>query len=141
MDAYSRSLTITHETVVNGPQVAFRRASNYDETGWRRAWHVKGREIFGRNYFCPQIRALQIGDDGVLVRALSTMLEIQAPLPVAQLPRPLDADGKTLFNSVYGVSTLRKVKRHEIVAAVDGEAVNIYDVNFEPSGALPGLRR
>jgi hypothetical protein len=60
------------------------------------------------------------------------MLEIQAPLPVAQLPRPLDAEGKTLFNSVYGVSTLRKVKRHETIAAVDGEAVNIYDVNFEP---------
>jgi hypothetical protein len=74
-------------------------------------------------------------------RALSTMLEIQAPLPVAQLPRPLDAEGKTLFNSVYGVSTLRKIKRHEIVAAVDGEAVNIYDVNLEPPGALLGFIR
>jgi hypothetical protein len=65
-------------------------------------------------------------------RALSTMLEIQAPLPVAQLPRPLDAEGKPFFNSVYGVSTLKKVKRHEIVAAVDGEAINVYDVNFDP---------
>jgi hypothetical protein len=58
------------------------------------------------------------------------MLEIQAPLPVAQLPRPLDAEGKSLFNSVYGVSALKKVKRYEIVAAVDGEAINIYDVNL-----------
>jgi hypothetical protein len=69
------------------------------------------------------------------------MLEIQASLPVAQLPRPLDAEGKTLFNSIYGVSTLKKVKRHEIVAAVDGEAVNIYDVNLEPPGALLGFIR
>lgn len=61
------------------------------------------------------------------------MLEIQVPLPVAQLPRPLDAEGKSLFNSVYGVSALKKVKRYEIVAAVDGEAVNIYDVSSDPS--------
>ena len=74
-------------------------------------------------------------------RALSTMLEIQAPLPVAQLPRPLDAEGKSFFNSVYGVSTLKKVKRHEIVAAVDGEAINVYDVNFDPLVLFRVLRR
>jgi hypothetical protein len=115
---------------VNRLRVAFRRASNYDETGWRRAWHVKGREIFGRNYFRPHIQALR--RQRARERALSTMLELRAPLPVAQLPRPLDAEGKPFFNSVYGVSTLKKVKRHEIVAAVDGEAINIYDVNFDP---------
>jgi hypothetical protein len=82
--------------------------------------------------FCPHIQAPQIGDDGVLVSVRSpTMLELQAPLPVAQLPRPLDAEGKTHFNSVYGVSTLKKVKRHEIVAAVDGEAISICDVSFD----------
>ena len=60
----------------------------------------------------------------------STMLEIQTALPLAQLPRPLDPEGKTLFNSVYGVSVWKKVKRYEIVAAIDGEAVNLYDVNI-----------
>ena len=60
------------------------------------------------------------------------MLEIQAPLPVAQLPRPFEAEGKTLFNSVYGVSTSKKVKRYEIVAAVDGEALNLYNVSVGP---------
>jgi hypothetical protein len=57
------------------------------------------------------------------------MLEIQAALQLAQLPRPLDPEGKTSFNSVYGVSASKKVKRYEIVAAIDGEAVNLYDVN------------
>src|SRR5271170_5314909 len=70
-NACSRSLTIIHETAVNWLQVAFHRASNYDETGWRRAWHVKCREIFGRNYFCPHIQALQIGDDSMLVSVRS----------------------------------------------------------------------
>jgi hypothetical protein len=94
---------------------------------------VKGREIFGTKLFPPahpddaDWRHQRAGE-----RALSTMLEIQAPLPVAQLPRPLDTEGKPFFNSVYGVSTLKKVKRHEIVAAVDGEAINIYDVHFDP---------
>jgi hypothetical protein len=60
------------------------------------------------------------------------MMQLQAPLPLAQLPRQLDAEGKTLFNSVYGLSTSEKVKRYEIVAAVDGEAVNLYDVNRAP---------
>jgi hypothetical protein len=60
------------------------------------------------------------------------IMEIQAPLPLAQLPRPLDAEGKTLFNSVYGLSASRKVKRYEIVAAVDGEAINLYDVSIDP---------
>lgn len=70
------------------------------------------------------------------------MIELQAPLPLAQLPRPLDAEGKTLFNSVHGLSNLRKVKRYEIVAAVDGEAINLYDViidSFVPSQILKRL--
>ena len=57
------------------------------------------------------------------------MLEMQAPLPVAQLPRPLDNEGRSLFNSVFGASTLGKVKRYEVVAAIDGEAVSLYDVS------------
>lgn len=109
---------------------------NYDETGWRRAWHVEGREIFWAKLFLPAHPGAVDWRRRARERALSTMLEIQAPLPVAQLPRPLDAEGKTLFNSIYGVSTLKKVKRHEIVAAVDGEAVNIYDVNFETPGTF-----
>src|SRR2546421_11659692 len=94
---------------------------------------MKCREIFGRNYSYRTSRAL--ADWRRLrarERALSIMLEIQASLPVAQLPRPLDAEGKFFFNSVYGVSTLKKVKRHEIVAAVNAEAINVYDVNFGP---------
>lgn len=58
------------------------------------------------------------------------MMQLQPPLVLAQLPRPLGAEGRILFNSVYGVSPSGKIKRHEIVGAVDGEAVNIYDVNI-----------
>lgn len=69
-------------------------------------------------------------DGGVQEHALSTMMLLQAPIPLAQLPRPLDPDGQTFFNSVYGLSTLKKAKRHEVIAAVDGEAINLYDVRI-----------
>ena len=62
--------------------------------------------------------------------ALSAVMLLQAPIPFAQLPRPLEPDGQTFFNSVYGLSTLKKVKRHEIVAAIDGEAINLYEVRI-----------
>jgi hypothetical protein len=84
---------------------------------------------------CPHLEITQ--DGGLHERTLSTMMQLQAPLPLAQLPRPLDVEGKTLFNSVYGLSASGKVKRFEIVAAVDGEAVNLYDVNTAPS--IPSL--
>jgi hypothetical protein len=58
------------------------------------------------------------------------MMLLQAPIPLAQLPRSLDPDGQTFFNSVYGLSTLKKAKRHEVIAAVDGEAINLYDVRI-----------
>jgi hypothetical protein len=53
---------------------------------------------------------------------------LQAPVLLAQLPRPLDPDVQTFFNSVYGLSRSKKAKRHEVAAAIDGEAINLYDV-------------
>ena len=55
------------------------------------------------------------------------MFELQAPSVLAQLPRQL-TEGKILFGPVYGRRASEKVKRYEIVAAVDGEAINIYNV-------------
>jgi hypothetical protein len=109
---------------------AFRRASNYDETGWRRGLAPGMPTVFlDKIVSCPHLEALQDGPHNLV---LSMIMKVQAPLALAQLPRPLETGGKNWFNSVYGVSTLRKVKRYEVVAAVDGEAVNLYDVNIDP---------
>lgn len=48
---------------------------------------------------------------------------------VASLPLPFDAEnGRTYAAPVTSFSGSRKRKRHEVVAGVDGESVNIYNV-------------
>ncbi|KAL1961193.1 hypothetical protein VTO42DRAFT_3138 [Malbranchea cinnamomea] len=68
-------------------------------------------------------------------------MALQAPSLIASLPRPLAAsDRKCQFAEVYGLDGSKKRKRYEIVAAIDGEAVNIYNVHFPKlvtSYALP----
>ncbi len=54
----------------------------------------------------------------------------EAPYTIAALPKPLDAThGRTRSAPVYGIRDLKKRKRHEVVVAVDGESVNIYNVH------------
>ncbi|GAD99041.1 conserved hypothetical protein [Paecilomyces variotii No. 5] len=56
-------------------------------------------------------------------------MELQAPSVLAQLPRPLQGStGKTQIGEVYSLSDSRKRKRYEVAVAVDGEALNIYNV-------------
>lgn len=56
-------------------------------------------------------------------------MDLQAPSVLAQLPRPLHAStGKTHIGDVYSLADSKKRKRYEVVVAVDGEAVNIYNV-------------
>ncbi|EFR04709.1 hypothetical protein MGYG_07718 [Nannizzia gypsea CBS 118893] len=58
-------------------------------------------------------------------------MSLPAPSLLAQLPRPLvNAGGKIQFGEVYGIQGLKKRKRHEIIAAIDGEGVNIYNAQF-----------
>ncbi|KAK2748163.1 hypothetical protein FQN57_001288 [Myotisia sp. PD_48] len=58
-------------------------------------------------------------------------MSLQAPSLLAQLPQPLGSDGgKVQFGEVYGVHGIKKRKRHEIVAAIDGEGINIYNAQF-----------
>ena len=90
---------------------------------------IKKPTFFGTKLFLARISSRCPAGWRSHDRAITMMMEIQAPLPVAQLPRPLNAEGKSLFNSVFGASTSGKVKRYEIVAAIDGEAVNLYDVS------------
>lgn len=48
---------------------------------------------------------------------------------IATLPQPFDAEnGRTFATPVHSFSGSRKRKRHEIVASVDGESVNVYNV-------------
>lgn len=60
---------------------------------------------------------------------------------VASLPKPLDADhGTTKAAPVYGLHGSKKRKRHEVAVGVDGEGVNIYNVQSQSiitSYALP----
>ncbi|KAF7117997.1 hypothetical protein CNMCM5793_007366 [Aspergillus hiratsukae] len=56
-------------------------------------------------------------------------MDLQPPSVLAQLPRPLHAStGKTQIGEVYSLAESKKRKRYEVVVAVDGEAVNIYNI-------------
>ena len=66
-------------------------------------------------------------------------MNIEPPVVLAQLPRPLGLGSKTRLNCVYGVSAGRKAKRYEVLAAADGEAVNLYDVSIPQLRSLPFL--
>ncbi|OQE27863.1 hypothetical protein PENSTE_c004G05956 [Penicillium steckii] len=56
-------------------------------------------------------------------------MDLQSPSILAQLPRPLHAStGKTHIGDVYSLTDAKKRKRYEVAVAVDGEAVNIYNV-------------
>ena len=58
-------------------------------------------------------------------------MDLQQPSVLAQLPRPLHASkGKTRIGEVYSLSDSKKRKRYEVAVAVDGEAVNIYNVGL-----------
>ncbi|KAJ5083449.1 hypothetical protein N7456_012876 [Penicillium angulare] len=56
-------------------------------------------------------------------------MDLQSPSILAQLPRPLHAStGKTRIGDVYSLADAKKRKRYEVSVAVDGEAINIYNV-------------
>ncbi|KAJ5674529.1 uncharacterized protein N7477_004463 [Penicillium maclennaniae] len=56
-------------------------------------------------------------------------MDLQSPSVLAQLPRPLHAStGKTRISDVFSLADAKKRKRYEVAVAVDGEAVNIYNV-------------
>ncbi|KAL4742434.1 hypothetical protein BDV11DRAFT_180859 [Aspergillus similis] len=56
-------------------------------------------------------------------------MDLQPPSVLAQLPRPLHAStGKTYISEVYSLSNAKKRKRYEVAVAVDGEAVNLYNI-------------
>ena len=62
------------------------------------------------------------------------VMDLQSPSILAQLPRPLHAStGKTHIGDVYSLTDAKKRKRYEVAVAVDGEAVNIYNVRFPAS--------
>ncbi|KAJ5102249.1 hypothetical protein NUU61_004471 [Penicillium alfredii] len=56
-------------------------------------------------------------------------MDLQTPSVLAQLPRPLHAStGKTRIGDVFSLADAKKRKRYEVAVAIDGEAVNIYNV-------------
>ncbi|EAU29475.1 conserved hypothetical protein [Aspergillus terreus NIH2624] len=56
-------------------------------------------------------------------------MDLQPPSVLAQLPRPLHAStGKTRIGEVFRLADSKKRKRYEVAVAVDGEAVNIYNI-------------
>jgi hypothetical protein len=56
-------------------------------------------------------------------------MDLQPPSVLAQFPRPLHAStGATRIGEVHSLTDSKKRKRYEVVVAVDGEAVNIYNV-------------
>ncbi|OJI80819.1 hypothetical protein ASPTUDRAFT_176632 [Aspergillus tubingensis CBS 134.48] len=56
-------------------------------------------------------------------------MDLQPPSVLAHLPRPLHGStGKTHLGEVHSLADSKKRKRHEVVVAVDGEAVNIYNI-------------
>ena len=69
----------------------------------------------------------------LLAQALAAIMSgvsIETPYVVASLPKPLDREhGRVLSAPVHGLQGSKKRKRHEIAVGVDGEAVNIFNVN------------
>lgn len=66
---------------------------------------------------------------------------IQAPTTLATLPQPLSGtEGKLYLGEVQSLADLKKRKRYEVVAAVDGESVNIYNVSTEEVAHLVTYR-
>lgn len=64
-------------------------------------------------------------------------MDLQPPSVLAQLPRPLHAStGKTRIGDVYSLADSKKRKRYEVAVAVDGEAINIYNVGSHLSPSL-----
>lgn len=60
-------------------------------------------------------------------------MDLQPPSVLAQLPRPLQGSaGNTQIGEVYSFADSKKRKRYEVAVAVDGEAVNIYNVRPVP---------
>ena len=55
---------------------------------------------------------------------------MEAPYAIASIPTPIDSvNGGVYAATVCGIRDSRKRKRHEVVVAVDGESVNLYNVN------------
>ena len=55
---------------------------------------------------------------------------IQGPFVLSELPKPLPGSkSKVLAADVYGVGQTRKRKRSELAVAIDGEGINLYDVD------------
>ena len=66
-----------------------------------------------------------------LIPGIHFVMDLQSPSVLAQLPRPLHAStGKTRIGDVFSLADAKKRKRYEVAVAVDGEAVNIYNVCF-----------
>ena len=78
--------------------------------------------IFSFKNFC-----LQTTTD--LFEEQAIAMALQPPSVLAQLPRPLHVStGKVLAGEVSGLADSKKRKRYEVAFAIDGEAVNIYNV-------------
>ncbi|KAK3708556.1 hypothetical protein LTR37_011451 [Vermiconidia calcicola] len=57
---------------------------------------------------------------------------IEPPYTIASLPKPLDRIlGRVQTAPVYGIRGSRKRKRHEIAVGIDGEGVNVYNVQSQ----------
>ena len=67
------------------------------------------------------------------IRTCSTIM-IQSPFTVAHLPVPAkDQVEKVYVADVIAITGSQKRKRSELAVAIDGEAINIYDVTYHVS--------
>nr|POF13947.1 uncharacterized protein CFP56_02971 [Quercus suber] len=65
---------------------------------------------------------------------------MEYPYTIASLPRPLDVeDGRIYAAPVYAWRGSRKRKRHEVVVGIDGESVNVYNIQNQTSVASHAL--
>jgi hypothetical protein len=73
-----------------------------------------------------------------VISVVHFVMDLQSPSVLAQLPRPLHAStGKTWIGDVFSLADAKKRKRYEVAVAVDGEAVNIYNVCISSLTVLP----
>ena len=55
---------------------------------------------------------------------------MEAPYAIASIPTPIDGvNGRIYAAPIYGIRDSLKRKRNEVVVGIDGESVNLYNVN------------
>src|ERR1700679_3973344 len=90
--------------------------------------HASGflEKVVAASTACDTVNANELGNEEEFV--LAVVMKIEEPVVLARLPRTLQENNQHKHGHVYGLTAGQKKKRHEVLVAIDGHSVNIYEV-------------